>query len=321
MTPGPRVSVPHLSQKLLKARFFKHIPELSQLAQCDVDILFNRDSAHVSPDDWIAMANHIKSKWSFYDGVVVLHGTDTMAYSASALSFLLRPCLKPVILTGAQRPLASIRTDARRNLISAVEIAGMGDKFASNQVSVFFDDQLFQGNRVRKLSAKDYHGFDSPHAKVLAEVGTDITFFDPAKCAKVAQKKLAPKFDSRVAMIHLTPGFRPDCFSGEWLSRVGAIVLIVFPSGTATTHQGEFLFWLKEIKRREIPLIVLSEAGADPRDYPAGRALIELGGLWACDMTPECAWVKTSLLLGQKPKSLVQFNALWSQNLSNETTL
>jgi L-asparaginase len=152
-------AIDDISAKALKQRIETFVPELRYLAHCDIEVALNCDSAHIGPEEWIQLANLIKKKSSQYDGVVVLHGTDTLSYTASALSFLLRPCKKPVIITGAQRPLASIRTDARRNLLSAVEIAATGPRDVVSQVCVFFDDRLLQGNLTRKRSATDFFCF------------------------------------------------------------------------------------------------------------------------------------------------------------------
>lgn len=311
----------------LHNRLLHQFPELKSLAQCDIKIALNRDSAHVGPSEWIQLAGEIQSHWKDYDGVVILHGTDTLAYTASALSFLLRPCLKPVILTGAQRPITSVRTDARRNLISAVEIAANGPSAITKQVLVFFDDRLLQGNRVRKRSAADFAAFESPRVEPLAWVGTEVRFSKSARIPRIsATPRFQSRFDQNVAMVHVTPGFASMPLGDQLLSQLSALILIVFPSGTGPTHDPDFLNLLKRAKMRQLPVILVTEGAghtsktghsAHHSIYEAGQKLIDEGGVLAGEMTPECAYVKTMLLLGQS-KELKQFLKLWKKELAGE---
>jgi L-asparaginase len=319
------VAVPQLSAQMLTKKLRQRLPELTRIAQCDVDVLMNRDSAHIGPDEWILLANHIQRKWRNYDGVVLLHGTDTLAYTSSALSLLLRPCIKPIVITGAQRPLSALRTDARMNLISAVEIAAHGPRKQVNQVCVFFDNKLFQGNRVRKESASDFAAFKSPYCPPLAVVGTTIRYSD----SRISQDQpktppLTRRFSNKVVVIHLTPGFPADCMSDEFLSQVDGIILVVFLSGTAPTHLDSFLFFLSRIKGRKVPVVLVTEGGTllpgssgSALHYAAGKELRSAGCFWAGTMTLECAFVKTSLILGQN-RDLKQFSTLWRKNFANE---
>lgn len=326
-TKSSPLSVPKLSKSLLEKRLRKRVPELNALADCDIEILLNRDSAHIGPDEWLLFSEIIQSRWAAYDGIVLLHGTDTLAYTASALSFLLRPCLKPVILTGAQKPLASIRTDARRNLISAVEIAANGPRPMVNQVSVFFDDRLLRGNQVRKRSASEFLAFDSPKSSPLARVGTDIHFEASMESTFKAFKghsriKLQPAFNRNVAFLHLSPGFPAKSFLQGLLPNIDGLVLVIFPSGTATTHDPDFIEFLRQARRQSIPVIAVTDDsghGAKPSlsSYAAGASLLNEGCLWAEQMTPECAFVKTTYILAQKDGAK-RFEEFWSKNLAGE---
>jgi len=301
----PVLDLPDLSLSLLRESFRARVPEINELADCEIDILFNRDSAQIGPTEWGVLAERIQVAQKKYDGFVVLHGTDTLAYTACALSFLLRPCLKPVILTGAQRPLAAIRSDARRNLISAVEIAALGASPLRSQVLTLFDNRLFQGNRSRKRSATDFAGFESPRLRPLAEIGSGIQFRNDYKNPSVARggPKLIRRFDQNVAMVHLTPGFVSRPIEMGLLPKISALILVVFASGTAPTEDPQFVQLLDSAKKKNIPVIAVTEGshgeGAVPAHYAAAQALEDHGCLSAGDMTPECAYVKTSLLLGQ----------------------
>lgn len=307
------LQIPQLSPSSLRKRMFEFVPELNLLARCDVEVMFNRDSAHIGPSEWIALAHRIQQKWQSYDGVVVLHGTDTLSYTASALSFLLRPCLKPVVITGAQRPLAALRTDARRNLVSAVEIAAQGPRPMMNQVMVFFDDRLLQGNRSRKRSASEFAAFESPKAAPLALVGTTIRYQDafyrrPAGAGRALRptEKLIPSFSSNVVLMHVTPGFPARAVSDHLLEHLDAMVLVIFASGTGPTHEFDFIRMLRLARHRGVPVVIVTDGvtqapvgAAHPMNYEAGSKLLDEGCYWAGQMTPECAYVKTTLLLGQ----------------------
>ncbi len=315
---------PRLSPAILKERFVSRVPELSQLADCEVEVVFNCDSAHMGPEDWLELSRRIQKRWKKFDGFVILHGTDTLAFTASALSMILRPCLKPVVLTGAQRPLAALRSDARRNLISAVEIAASGPTGPRRQVSVFFDDRLLQGNRCRKRSATDFRGFESPKSAPLAVVGASIRYLNPEKKAQISRLKLKPAFERRVAVFHLTPGFPARAVREGMLSQVKGLVLVVFPSGTAPTHDPELIALLRAARKQKIPVIAVTEGETDnpaesdhPPVYSAGKLLLDEGALWAGRMTPECAYIKTSLLLAQ-PGGSRNFSKLWKTELASE---
>jgi L-asparaginase len=312
--------VSKLDPKQLRARLLKEFPNIG-VARCDIDVFLNRDSAHVGPADWVALAARIRSKWKKYDGVVVLHGTDTLAYTASALSFLLRPCRVPVVLTGAQLPLAALLTDARRNLLSAIEVAAYGPKHLLNQVSVFFDDRLLQGNRTRKQSASDFGAFESPASEALAWVGTTIRYQEARVRPISARPALVSAFSDRVLLLRVTPGFPSRVIRAGVLPAVDALVLQIFASGTAPTHDPEFIALLREARAARIPVVIVGSSGANPSVYEAGRALLREGCIWAGSMTPECAYVKTMLLLEQpevRKRGLVAFVQAFRRDLARE---
>lgn len=312
------LKVPRVSPESLKRNFRKRVPELARLANCDVEVLMNCDSAHVGPTEWIEIATFIRSLAKKYDGVVLLHGTDTLPYTAAALSLLLRPCPKPVVITGAQRPLSALRSDARRNLVSAVEIAATGPRKVVSGVSVFFDDKLFRGDAVQKKSAVHYHAFESPYVEPLAEVGTEIRYASPVKSPKPAARFQA-RFNQDVALIQVTPGFPSSSFASKWLPHLRGVVMNIFPSGTAPTHDREFIKMLQLAKGAAIPIVIATEAVQGPK-YEAGVRLSEEGCIFASGITTEFAFVKMSLLLGQskgKKVSLANFRKYWKISSAN----
>jgi L-asparaginase len=329
------LKVPKLSPQLLKKRFLKQVPELQKIAHCDVKIILNLDSAHISPKEWVLFAETIQSSWNNYDGIVILHGTDTLSYTASALSFLLRPCLKPIVITGAQLPLSAIWTDARNNLLSAVEIAAHGPRNLVTQVNVFFADKLFQGNRVRKTSAYDFAAFESPYYPPLAIVGTQIHYAQksdlpalrPLSRFPSETLKLKPTFSSKVAFFYVSPGFPFHTLTESYLMTLDGIVLFVFLSGTAPTQDHHFLQFLDRAKKMNIPITLTTSGKSQaynhrqqPVPYEAGKELYSAGCFWSGSMTPECTYVRTSLILGQGLGGLgiKNFSKLWNSNFCNE---
>jgi L-asparaginase len=321
---SPVLAIPRLSPEVLKKRLHDRIPELQHLAHCDFDILLNRDSAHLGPDEWLLFAKKIQDSWKNYDGVVLLHGTDTIAYTASALSFLLRPCLRPVVITGAQRPLSELRTDARNNLISAIEIAAHGPRKTVNQVTVFFGDKLFQGNRVRKKSASDFAAFESPLYPPLAVVGTTIRYSEnlPVKIQNLP--RLNPSFSRKILVSHVTPAFPATLVTSDWLDRLHALILVIFQSGTGPTHEASFLTLLRTARKKGLPVILVTEGSSQPPNsesfhlnYAAGKELLAEGCFWAGSMTLEAVYVKTALLLAQT-KDIKKFSLLWKKDLAGE---
>jgi L-asparaginase len=345
------VSLPANLPDVLTERFLARVPELRAIAQCRVEVMMNLDSAHLGPAQWIAIARRILDRQATWDGIVILHGTDTMAYTAAALSYLLPKLKTRVILTGAQRPLSSIRTDARRNLISAVEIAGSAPEGIRGKVCLYFDDRLWLGSQVRKRNATEFAAFEAPYAAPLAVVGAGIQYL-PSRVRQNAQAE-APflrrlqwggkqkVFSERVLMVHLTPGFPAQMIRENLLSRLDALVLIVFPSGTAPTHEPEFMEMLARARELGVMVIALAESASHPATpgatsahaslgrYEAGKRLVEEGCLWAGEVTPEAAMVKAQLICGALTQRLRKdgrereayrkaFVEAWSQNFASE---
>jgi L-asparaginase len=341
--PGQKVAlrVSAMRPSVLKRQIFEQVPQIRSIARCEIDTFLNRDSAHMGPDEWSALALRIQSRWRDYDGVVVLHGTDTLSYTASALSFLLKPCRIPIVLTGAQLPLSSPLTDARRNLLSAISVAATGPRPALNQVCIALDDRLLQGNRTRKRSAQEFGAFESPKAEPLAWIGNTIRYTDsitnPHARRRGKVPRLRPAFNRNVLMLKVSPGFPSGLLREALLARLDGIVLSIYASGTGPTHDPEFIGFLRAAAERDIPVILVTESAGPPTTaggrpehpsvYEAGRILLREGGIWAGEMTPECAYVKASLVLGQIAGSrraaapgafLAEFLKLWNHDYANE---
>src|SRR5688572_5230981 len=195
----PSVLRPSAFFKTLKQR----IPELFELARIELELFSNLDSCEMQPELWSRMAAHVHGRLREFDGVVITHGTDTLAFTASALSFMLPGLDKAVVLTGSQRPLLEIRSDARLNLIDAVISALRGPK----EVTVCFDSKLFRGNRTRKVRVAEYDAFESPNLPPLGVLGVDATF-EPGLQRK-GPARLRERMDPRVFLLKVFPGLDP----------------------------------------------------------------------------------------------------------------
>ena len=222
----------------------KHVPELSNFGYDLQSVSFNpvKDSSNIDPDIWVKMAETIEDNYDNFDGFVVLHGTDTMAYSASALSFMLENLSKPVIFTGSQLPIGLPRTDGRENLITAIEIAAAqedGSPFVP-EVCIYFDNKLTRGNRTTKYSAEHFDAFNSPNYPPLAEVGLHLKYnFNLIRYPAEKKELVVHKsFDNNVAILKLFPGINPKfCKCSYGTEGLRGLIIETFGSGNAPTYK------------------------------------------------------------------------------------
>ncbi len=279
------------------------IPELELVAETDHYTLKPpRDSVDLIPTDWLHMAQHIGEHYDNYDGFVILHGTDTMVYTAAALSFLLEGLNKPVILTGAQLPIGEVRNDARNNLLTAVELAACGHPQIA-EVGVYFDDRLLRGNRAVKTSVFAFDAFKSPNCPPLAQVGTGIAF-PPAPQRPLGPDQLTvhQQLGDHVALIKLVPGLSPDLLSHLIDAPIQGLVLETFGSGNIPDTPGLVEVLAEAIDQRNLIVVAITQQlqGSVHLDaYAAGRRLLDAGVVSGYDMSPHAALVKLMFLLGQ----------------------
>src|SRR5262245_1020717 len=205
----------------------KTVPEVTALARISVSAPFALDSSSMVPEHWASLARLIASRMDRFDGFVVTHGTDTMAYTAAALSFLLENLKKPVILTGAQRPLLEIRTDARANLVDAVEVATQG----LPEVAICFGGLVLRGNRARKCSLTDYRAFQSPNYPHLGEIGARLAMYEDRVRKPRGRFRLRSELDPRVLHLRLAPGLAGTSLRGLDLESIRGVVLEAFGAG------------------------------------------------------------------------------------------
>jgi len=285
-----------------------HVPVLKKFGYDLHSVSFDpvQDSSNIDPSIWIKMAEIIEENYNKFDGFVVLHGTDTMAYTASALSFMLENLAKPVILTGSQLPIGLLRTDGRENLITAIEIAAArdGGRPEVPEVCIYFDNKLTRGNRTTKMSAEHFDAFNSPNYGHLAEVGLHIKYNN--NLIKYSGMNMSLKvhknFDNNVAIIKLFPGINRKLIK-SLINTEGlrGIIIETFGSGNAPTYQW-FLDDLKQfIDKGGIILNVTQCHGGSVEMglYETSRQMLEAGVISGKDLTSEASVTKLMHLLGR----------------------
>ncbi|WP_426415729.1 asparaginase [Aestuariirhabdus sp. LZHN29] len=253
------------------------------------------DSSNIVPADWLAIARDIANRYDDYDGFVVLHGTDTMAYTASALSFMLRGLGKPVIITGSQIPLSETRNDAQDNLVTAIELAC---DFAIPEVCLYFNGRLLRGNRSLKVKATGFDAFDSPNCPWLAQIGIHIELNHRVLMPRprATTFELPQSYgENRVIPVHLFPGITGAFIDAVTQSPCRGLLLRSFGVGNAPDNNPEFLDALARANDRGIIIINLSQClqgGVDQGSYATGSALANAGVISGGDMTLEAAFTK-----------------------------
>lgn len=305
----------------------KQIPELNKFDIELSSIAFKKpiDSSNMHPKVWIDLANIIKDNYKKYDGFVILHGSDTMSFTASALSFMLENLNKPVILTGSQLPIGIIRTDGKENLITAIEIAGTLEKGkpAVNEVCIYFEYKLYRGNRTFKYNSSHFDAFKSPNYPALAEAGVEIKY-NKAAVLKPTSKtlKIHTSLDNDIAVLKLFPGISKKITSAIINSSgIKAIILETFGAGNATTEPW-FINELKKAINKGIIILNITqclEGIVIQGKYETSSQLKKLGVISGADMTFESAVTKLMFLLGQNI-STKEISKLLPKDLRGELT-
>jgi len=290
-------------------KLVEQIPELGQLDCTIHSVSFKRplDSSNMNPTHWIKIAGIIEKYYEEYDGFVVLHGSDTMSYTSSALSYMLENLGKPVIFTGSQLPIGDLRTDAKENLITSIQIASMQKRNRPliREVCLYFEYKLYRANRTTKVNAEHFEAFTSPNYPPLAESGVHIKVNEedlwvPGRKRKfVAHKKL----DDRVAIFKLFPGFNEQLLKGILrVSGLKAVILETYGAGNAPTDQW-FIDELSEAKKRGLHIVNVTQCSGGAVNmgrYETSASLRKLQIINGSDITTEGAITKLMYMLGRE---------------------
>ena len=285
----------------------QQIPEIERLDLEVIPISITNpiDSSHMNPSHWVELVELIEKNDQAFDGFVLLHGTDTMAYTASALSFMIQGLTKPIVLTGSQLPVGILRSDGKENILAALEIAGkkrMDGSAELQEVAVFFQSKLFRGSRVSKISAHQFDAFDSPNYPLLGVAGVDIKIhFNQLLEQNVVGVTYGKTLDQRVGLVKLYPGINLEAYQSVFDPNIHrAVIIEAFGSGNTPNHKAFAKVLFDYVSQGGILLTIsqCTSGSVQPGKYASGHLLAELGAWNGTDLTTEAAVTKLMWYLG-----------------------
>ena len=303
----------------LQNTLLNRLPEIKKLAEIDVIIPFNMDSSDVAINEWQQLARLVNENMENYDGFVVIHGTDTMVYSATALSFSLQNLKKPVIFTGAQRPLASLRTDARLNLIDAIEVSTQD----IGEVLIVFGQNVLRGNRSKKVSISNYDAFISPNYREIGKIELNLEINHRAVLKSAKPYFFDDRFDPCIFSIHIFPGANPG-FYLPLLERsdIKGFLLIGFGAGNIPAKDHAWIKFIERARQNGKEIVIGSSSAhgrVDLNLYASGEAALKAGAIPSYDMTVEATLVKMMKVLANMDQQH-SFKKLFRKSIAGEVT-
>lgn len=287
----------HLAPDVYTADLLAELPVLRKLAEIETRILFNLDSSDMQPHHWVELARAVHEARETYDGIVIVHGTDTMAYTASALAFLVPGLDRSVVLTGSQAPITDIRTDGRANLVDAFHLATL----RIPEVGIAFDSKLLRGCRSIKFDAWGLSCFSSLTCPPLAELGLGVQLAQHILPPR-APEPFDPRIEPRVIAVRTFPGLDPRLLLGALNAGVRGIVIEAFGVGNVPTLQNSLIPVIDAARSRDVPVVIVSQSPrgvVDLSRYGGGVAAGRAGAIGAGDMTTEAALAKLMITLGR----------------------
>lgn len=304
-------------------RIFEAVPQLKhttyQIDSCQLKEII--DSSNMNPRVWAEIANIIEREYEQYDGFVVLHGTDTMAYTASALSFMLENVGKPVILTGSQLPVGMMRSDGRENIICALEIAS-GQTEVVPEVAIFFEQHLYRGNRSTKVSSENFDAFYSYNYPPLVTAGINIRYKKQNLLPLPSEPmRVRTRMDEHIAVLKLFPGITPQVVQAVLHAEgLRGVIIETYGSGNAPTERW-FLLALQEATMRGIVIIDVTQCkagGVKLKQYAVSCEMARMGVVSGSDITTEAAVTKLMYLLGNYGDDIEKVKTLFETPLRGE---
>ena len=320
MVPSEHGYVPNSDRfrSLLESIWDLQHPDMAEWELVEFETLL--DSSDITVKEWNKMGRAIADRYDEYDGFVILHGTDTMAYSASALSFMLENLGKPVIFTGAQIPMCELRSDGRDNIVNSLAIAASG---RVHEVCLYFNGKLLRGNRSTKRSSDRFQAFESPNAPVLAEAGIDIHYNEAElRPAGVGLLRLQEFQEIPIGVLKMFPGIQFDLFESIMTEKLKGIVLETFGAGNIPSYNHSLLPMIDKAYKSGTILTICTQCTQGTVSlgaYATSKALQDIGAVSGRDMTTEAAVAKLYYLFSCGCKK-EQVKDLMPRNLRGELT-